>query len=249
MKIFEDILDDLEKVSSGQRNIDDLTKSRDVVRKDYDNPDDYEYCLVLGILVGNPTQKIEELFDSLSYIADGWKFDNSGFVAVANREELTERFEFPVYYVPEIKDGFFDKKGVLQFRLMFNVPNFIELPQEKRRKRIFQFINFLATICGIEGKIFQNDFYIHDIYRRDDDNEFKWFQRGDWIEGCRAFLYNQERLTPSNRIRRVDLDIIKEIDKGLYATFYLSKYENQHAQLSKDLKAIFLEQNKKLFKD
>ena len=54
MKIFEDILDDLERVSSNQKNIDDLTKSRDVVRKDYDNPDDYEYCLVLGILIGNP---------------------------------------------------------------------------------------------------------------------------------------------------------------------------------------------------
>ena len=133
---------------------------------------------------------------------------------------------------------------------MFNVPNFIELTQEKRRKRIFQFISFLATICGIEGKIFQNNFYIHDIYRRDDDNEFKWFQRGDWIGVCGAFLYNQERLTPSNRIRRVDLeDIIKEIDKGLYATFYLGKYENKHAQLSKDLKAIYLERNKKLFKD
>ena len=154
MKIFEDILDDLERVSSSQRDIDDLTKSRDAVRKDYDNPDDYEYCLVLGILIGNPTQKIEELFDSLSYIADGWKFDNSGFVAVANRKELTERFEFPVYYVPEIEDGFFDKEGVLQFRLMFNVPEFIESSQAKRRKHIFQLINFLATICKIEEKIF-----------------------------------------------------------------------------------------------
>ena len=248
MKIFEDILDDLERVSSSQKDIDDLTKSRDVVRKDYDNPEDYEYCLILGILIGNPTQEIEELFDSLSYIADGWKFDNSGFVAVANRKELTERFEFPVYYVPEIKDNFFEKDGVLQFRLMFNVPNFIKLPQEQRRKRIFRFINFLAKICGTEGNIFQNDFYIHDIYRRNDDNEFKWFQRGDWIGLCRVFLYNQQRLTSSNGIRKIDIAIIEEIVEGLYETFYLGKYE-QHIRLYKDLKAIFLEQNKKLFKD
>ena len=32
----------------------------------------------------------------------------------------------------------------------------------------------------------------------------------------------------SNRIRRAVLDIIKEIGKGLYATFYIGKYKKQY---------------------
>ena len=122
-RINYDILDDLDSIKSSQDIF--TTSALDADRIEFDDPEKYEFMLRLNVVYGNPTDKIEELYDRVSYITDNWKFDNSRLVAVSDSQEADERFSFPVYLDPEVTSPFFKgRSATLQFRVMFNVPDF-----------------------------------------------------------------------------------------------------------------------------
>lgn len=205
-----------------------------VPENDYNDPERYQYQMMIGIPDMAWPYRVNNYMRRVSYIADSWNFDNSGFVATASSEKFTDgKYDFDVIYDPE-QPGWMGKDETLYFRISFNIPYRDKKGQYSVLKSLYR---FCASLVLSSEQILEKNSRDGGIYRQDfltsDDLRWRWQGRCDWVPLVTHMMYRPQDF--DDKMRRV---AYKEIYQD---TFYQFQERFDAATLRRNVERFFEE--------